>query len=60
MQSSIPKVLDKLLTDKLYKHLNKILPDQQHGFRKKRSTVSNLLEMTNFINKTLIENLKLM
>lgn len=53
--SSIPKVFDKLLTNKLYRHLDRVLPDQQHGFRMERSTTKNLLELTNFIRKNINE-----
>lgn len=45
-QSVIPKLLDKLLTAKLRLHWDQYLPEQQHGFRKHRGTVSNLLEVT--------------
>lgn len=49
MQSVIPKILDRLITDKLYHHLDCLLPSQQHGFRAKRSTTTNLLEKTQYI-----------
>jgi len=42
---TISKVLERLVADRLVKHLEerKILSDEQHGFRKNRSCVSNLL-----------------
>lgn len=48
IQSSIPKIFDKLLTEKLYLHLCKIIPKCQHGFMPSRSTQTNLLEFTQF------------
>lgn len=53
MQSSIPKLFDKLITAKIYHHVQSILPNEQHGFRSGRSTTSNLMELTNFLHKHL-------
>lgn len=49
MQSVIPKLLDRLITDKFYRHLDCLLPHQQHGFRAKKSTTTNLLEKVQYI-----------
>lgn len=49
MQSVLPKVLDRLLTLKLYEHLDDLLPLQQHGFRAKKSTTTNLLEKVQYM-----------
>lgn len=43
IQSSIPKVLDKLVSSDLSFACKQFISDQQHGFTTKRSTVTNLL-----------------
>lgn len=48
-QSVLPKLLDKLLTSRIVRHMEQFLPPEQHGFRRNSGTVSNLLEMTTFI-----------
>lgn len=48
-QSSIPKLFDKLVTQNLYFYCSSLICDNQHGFVKKRSTVTNLLLFTNFV-----------
>lgn len=50
MQSCIPKILDKVLTRILYERVGDILTPNQHGFRKKKGTVTNLLEITQIIH----------
>lgn len=54
LQSVIPKFFDKLLTEKITEHVQSIIPKIQHGFRRKRSTVTNLIEISQFI----YENIK--
>lgn len=49
MQSIIPKMFDKLLTKKLYEHIHHLIPATQHGFMKKKGTLTNLLEITQFL-----------
>lgn len=49
MQSILPKILDRLLTEKLYDHINKLIPRTQHGFLRKRGTMTNLLEITQYL-----------
>lgn len=44
MQSVIPKNFDTILTSKIYDHIHEIIPKTQHGFVKRRSTASNLLQ----------------
>lgn len=56
MQSCIPKIFDKLITKKLYHHVNAQIPKFQHGFFKKRSTTSNLLEMSQFLHDNIRGN----
>lgn len=46
LQSPLLKILDIFITDKLEDHMSHIIPACQHGFRKKRSTFSNLLRIT--------------
>lgn len=58
LQSVIPKLLDKLIADKLTKHTDNLLPDEQHGFRKARGTTTNLFETVLFIHDHLDENIQ--
>lgn len=44
--SSIPKLFEKLICDKMSSIINPLLNDQQHGFRKGRSTTTNLMLFT--------------
>lgn len=50
MQSTIPKLFDALLTKKIYQHVSKLIPIQQHGFMPNKSTTTNLLEITQFLH----------
>lgn len=43
------KVLEKLIYTKLYSVLSRAIPDNQHGFMKRRSTNSNLIQFTSDI-----------
>lgn len=51
MQSCIPKILDKFITELLNQHLGGIISKNQHGFMKNRSTTTNLLEITQFLHE---------
>lgn len=42
-------MFDKLVSENLYFHCKSLISSNQHGFVKKRSTVTNLLEFTNFV-----------
>jgi len=42
--SSIPKLFELIIYDSIYESCTKIISKFQHGFMKKRSTVTNLLE----------------
>lgn len=53
LQSNFSKILDKLITELLYLHLEAIIPRQQHGFIKNKSTVSNLIEAHHFISQNI-------
>jgi hypothetical protein len=39
----LPKLFEKLIEPLLFKILNPILINEQHGFRQKKSTMTNLL-----------------
>lgn len=47
--SCIAKLFESLVYGPLYNHLNKYISTKQHGFVKKRSTLTNLLEFKNYI-----------
>ena len=47
--SVLSKVLERLVFNHLYKHLNKYLPNQQSGFRKKDSTSHQLARLVHHI-----------
>ena len=55
--SSISKILEKFVANQLVNHLeyNKLLYEHQYGFQRKKSTVHNLLHLTNFVSKELKE-----
>lgn len=50
MQSAIPIFFDMLRTSEIHANVHEIIPKAQHGFVKKHSTASNLLEITQFIH----------
>lgn len=47
--SSIPKLFEKIICDKMSSIINPLLNDQQHGFRKGRSTTTNLMLFTSYL-----------
>lgn len=49
IQSNIPKLFDKLITRKLLHHIESIIPTSQHGFMRARSTTTNLMCATEYI-----------
>lgn len=55
LQSVIPKIFDKLLTATLYGHMSDLIPPEQHGFMKGKSTITNLMEITHFIQLAIKE-----
>jgi hypothetical protein len=57
--SSISKVLEKIVADKLIHHLisNNLLYLHQYGFLPKRSTEQNLLQIVNYIATAINENM---
>lgn len=46
--SAIPKLLEKIITDKFYASVKQFLSPSQHGFIKGRSSATNLVLFTNF------------
>ena len=53
--SAISKILEKFVAEQLTNHLeyNKLLYKHQYGFQRNKSTVHNLLNLTNFVTKEL-------
>lgn len=58
IQSILPKLLDRLLTEKLHHHISSIISDQQHGFVKSKSTTTNLFEKSLFIQEHLANDIQ--
>lgn len=54
VQSVIPKLFDKLLTEKLYAVFHQIIPSFQHGFTRKRDTVTNLLNIAQELHSSIL------
>lgn len=55
--SAISKLLEKFVAEQLVRHLefNKLIYKHQYGFQRNRSTVHNLLNLTNFVSRELNE-----
>ena len=55
--SSISKILEKFVANQLINHLeyNKLLYEHQYGFQHNKSTIHNLVHLTNFVSKELNE-----
>ena len=53
LTSTVCKVMEGIIYDKIYKHLSNhnLLSASQHGFRKNKSTTSNLLEFIDDVTK---------
>lgn len=47
------KVFDNIIADELFENFEKVIITQQHGFFKKRSTVTNLINYTESLQKCL-------
>ena len=58
LTSTICKVMESVIVDHIYKYYtdNNLLTHTQHGFRKNKSTTSNLLEFTDDISKFVDNN----
>ncbi|XP_075167479.1 uncharacterized protein LOC142239572 [Haematobia irritans] len=48
--SAIPKLLEKMVTEFITHQVSSALNECQHGFRKSRSTITNILELTTLVN----------
>ena len=48
--NAIPKLFEKMVTDMLSRNLLSIISPYQHGFCKGRSTCTNLMELSSYIN----------
>ena len=55
LTSNVCKVMERIIYDEIYNHCatNNLLSDSQHGFRKKKCTTSNFLELNNDLTKFL-------
>jgi hypothetical protein len=53
--SAIPKRLELLVYRTVYDDLKNLISDNQHGFMKNRSTVTNLLEYASFVLNSIEE-----
>jgi len=53
--SVLPKLFEKLVTKQLFFHAKKFISSKQHGFYPGRSTVTNLLLLTNYISEALLD-----
>jgi Reverse transcriptase (RNA-dependent DNA polymerase) len=56
--SAIAKLFELLINKNMYKDLQRLISENQHGYAKGRSTVSNLLEYTSFILKSIEDGLQ--
>lgn len=59
LQSIFPKILDKHVTNVTSYHMSSIISPFQHGFMKHRSTISNLLEITQEISEAIAQKTQL-
>jgi hypothetical protein len=51
--SLIPKLFESIVANKIFPVLNHVIIDDQHGFRRNKSTITNLLNFRNFISDAL-------
>jgi Reverse transcriptase (RNA-dependent DNA polymerase) len=51
--SLIPKIFESIVSNKILPDLNNVIIDDQHGFRRNRSTTTNLLIFHNFVSDAL-------
>jgi len=57
--SNLSKILESLVFDFIQQPVNKLVMDEQHGYRPSRSTTTCNLIFTNFVYETLIKHLTL-
>jgi hypothetical protein len=51
--SIVSKVLESIVTDRLFEEFKNVIIPEQHGFFKKRSTLTNLLAYTEFLQRAI-------
>lgn len=56
--STIPKIFDNMVYNKISPILTPLIVDSQHGFTSKKSTTSNLLSFSQQVNYTLEQGLQ--
>jgi len=56
--SAIPKLFENIITPHLHHLCRSIISPCQHGFMKRRSTTTNLLELTSFVIQGFKNNLQ--
>ena len=54
--SIIPKLLEKIITDRIMYQVSSLISPYQHGFQKNCSTTSNLIQLTSAINRGFLIN----
>jgi hypothetical protein len=54
--SVIPKLFEKIISDQLYKFLDERIVQQQHGFRKGKSTTTNLVDYVSQLQTLMSSN----
>ncbi|XP_051168814.1 uncharacterized protein LOC127286432 [Leptopilina boulardi] len=47
--SAIPKVFESIVFDMIYQQVEHLIIDEQHGFMRRRSVLTNLTLFTNFV-----------
>ena len=56
IQSTLAKVFEQLVLDHLQFYFKKFIPDEQHGFMRGRSTVTNLLQFYEFVTSAFTDS----
>jgi len=51
--SLIPKIFESIVANKVLSVFNHVIIDDQHGFRRNKSTITNLLNFQNFVSDAL-------
>lgn len=54
--NNFAKIFEIALQEVIYFHVNRLLSPNQHGFMKGRSTVTNLLQITQYVTESIDEN----
>lgn len=56
--NAMAKVFEKIIRDYIFSHIRHLVSTKQHGFVCNRSTITNLLEFTNYVSTSLEESLE--